>query len=66
MQYHKNIEKEEGLRLYTSFVEKCRQTLEPNAKCQEGNKHVKAGTYGNRQVFRTDTNAPYTHMIEFT
>ena len=61
MQYHKNIDKEEGMRLYQEFIHLCTATVkEQNPNCE-----VKCGTYGNRQVFRTDTNGPFTHLIEF-
>ena len=61
MQYHRNIDKEEGKRLYQDFVQLCNDMVkENNHACS-----VKSGTYGNRQVFRTDTNGPYTHIVEF-
>ncbi|XP_071161594.1 D-aminoacyl-tRNA deacylase 2-like isoform X1 [Mytilus galloprovincialis] len=61
MQYHKNIDKEEGKKLYDEFVQSCNDIVKQN----NPNVSVQSGTYGNRQVFRTDTNGPYTHMIEF-
>jgi D-Tyr-tRNAtyr deacylase len=61
MQYHRNIDKEEGKRLYQEFVQSCIETVNGN----NSNASVQSGTYGNRQVFSTVTNGPYTHMIEF-
>ena len=65
MQYHKNIDKDKGRELYEGFVKQCIDTVEKCPKCREHNKSVKYGTYGNVQVFRTDTNGPFTHLIEF-
>ena len=65
MQYHKNIAKDEGLNLYTKFVTLCQEMVIRSEKCQEKGTVLKFGTYGNRQVFQTNTNGPYTHLIEF-
>jgi hypothetical protein len=43
------------------FVQSCIETVNGN----NSNASVQSGTYGNRQVFSTVTNGPYTHMIEF-
>ncbi|XP_035529970.1 D-aminoacyl-tRNA deacylase 2 [Morone saxatilis] len=59
MQYHNNISKEDGLRLYGAFVSLCERELTAAAVT------VKHGTYGNRQVLKLDTNGPYTHLMEF-
>ncbi|XP_070699071.1 D-aminoacyl-tRNA deacylase 2-like [Pempheris klunzingeri] len=59
MQYHNNINKEDGLRLYGEFVSLCEKEL------SGANVTVKHGTYGNRQVLKLDTNGPYTHLMEF-
>ncbi|KAM9340999.1 D-aminoacyl-tRNA deacylase 2 isoform 2-T2 [Symphorus nematophorus] len=59
MQYHNNISKEDGLRLYSSFVSLCEKEL------TAAETTVKHGTYGNRQVLKLDTNGPYTHLMEF-
>jgi len=65
MQYHGNVQKDDGLRLYTAFVEKCTQLVD-NANAKTGKDCVvKYGTYGNRQVFSTETNGPYSHFLEF-
>ncbi|OWF45920.1 probable D-tyrosyl-tRNA(Tyr) deacylase 2 [Mizuhopecten yessoensis] len=65
MQYHKNIAKEDGKKLYANFVSLCEATLHMSEKAREQEKQVRAGTYGNIQVFRTDTNGPFTHLLEF-
>ncbi|XP_061889960.1 D-aminoacyl-tRNA deacylase 2 [Entelurus aequoreus] len=57
MQYHNNIGKEDGLRLYTAFVALCQQEV--------AGVTLKHGTYGNRQVLKLDTNGPYTHLVDF-
>lgn len=61
MQYHNNISKEDGLRLYSAFVSLCEKELTAAA----AGVTVKHGTYGNRQVLKLDTNGPYTHLMEF-
>ncbi|KAM4624742.1 D-aminoacyl-tRNA deacylase 2 [Polymixia lowei] len=76
MQYHSNVGKEDGLRLYSSFVSLCEKELQAAAaagKTGTGTTEagsgagvtVKHGTYGNRQVLQLDTNGPYTHLVEF-
>ncbi|XP_068607827.1 D-aminoacyl-tRNA deacylase 2 [Brachionichthys hirsutus] len=66
MQYHNNISKEDGLRLYGSFVALCEKELTAAASAGGGAQvAVKHGTYGNRQVLKLDTNGPYTHLMEF-
>lgn len=62
MQYHSNISKEDGSRLYGAFVALCEKEL---SAATGGGVTVKHGTYGNRQVLRMDTNGPYTHLMEF-
>ena len=63
MQYHNNIGKEDGLRLYSAFVSLCEKEMTAAAASAEVT--VKHGTYGNRQVLKLDTNGPYTHLMEF-
>ncbi|XP_054470500.1 D-aminoacyl-tRNA deacylase 2-like [Anoplopoma fimbria] len=63
MQYHNNIGKEDGLRLYGAFVSLCEEELKAASSSAEVT--VKHGTYGNRQVLKLDTNGPYTHLMEF-
>ncbi|XP_060919529.1 D-aminoacyl-tRNA deacylase 2-like [Labrus mixtus] len=65
MQYHNNIGKEDGLRLYGTFVSLCEKELTAAAASGEAEVTVKHGTYGNRQVLKLDTNGPYTHLMEF-
>uniref|UniRef100_A0A8C6SM51 D-aminoacyl-tRNA deacylase n=1 Tax=Neogobius melanostomus TaxID=47308 RepID=A0A8C6SM51_9GOBI len=60
MQYHNNVNKEDGLRLYEAFVGLCENELSAKE-----NVKVEHGTYGNRQVLKLDTNGPYTHIMEF-
>lgn len=64
MQYHGNIGKDEGLKLYETFVSLCQSEL---SSCKNSDilTEVKHGTYGNRQVLKLDTNGPYTHLMEF-
>ena len=65
MQYHNNVEKAAGLELYTEFVQTIKLVADTNEAWKEKGCVVVSGTYGNRQVLRTDTNGPYTHLIEF-
>ncbi|XP_069131212.1 D-aminoacyl-tRNA deacylase 2-like isoform X2 [Argopecten irradians] len=65
MQYHKNIAKEDGKKLYAHFVSLCEASLHMSERAREQEKHVRAGTYGNLQVFSTNTNGPFTHLLEF-
>ena len=65
MQYHRNINKEEGSLLYSKFVQMCQESMGKSDKCRETQTVVHAGTYGNRQVFSTRTNGPYSHILEF-
>ncbi|XP_072221248.1 D-aminoacyl-tRNA deacylase 2-like [Leuresthes tenuis] len=67
MQYHNNINKEDGLRLYQAFISLCEKELTAAVASVESAAEVtvKHGTYGNRQVLQLDTNGPYTHLMEF-
>ena len=65
MQYHGNIGKEDGLRLYQRFVSLCQAQLHAAGGAEGAGAEVKHGTYGNRQVLKLDTNGPYTHLMEF-
>ncbi|XP_044023671.1 D-aminoacyl-tRNA deacylase 2-like [Siniperca chuatsi] len=67
MQYHNNIAKEDGLRLYGAFVSLCKKEVAAAAASAGSGAEVtvKHGTYGNRQVLKLDTNGPYTHLTEF-
>ncbi|XP_019733796.1 D-aminoacyl-tRNA deacylase 2 [Hippocampus comes] len=59
MQYHHNVAKEDGMRLYARLVALCRQEV------TAAGVSVQHGTYGNRQVLHIQTNGPYTHLMEF-
>ncbi|KAI4791625.1 hypothetical protein KUCAC02_033892 [Chaenocephalus aceratus] len=59
MQYHNNIGKEDGKRLYDAFVSLCEKEVTSEEVT------VKHGTYGSRQVLNMDTNGPYTHLLDF-
>ncbi|XP_039597872.1 D-aminoacyl-tRNA deacylase 2 [Polypterus senegalus] len=65
MQYHANIGKEEGMKLYAEFVAQCEGEISSSSQCKEAGVVVKHGTYGNRQVLKLDTNGPYSHLVEF-
>ncbi|KAL4239054.1 D-tyrosyl-tRNA(Tyr) deacylase [Mactra antiquata] len=65
MQYHRNVNKETGLNLYTKFIQMCEDVMMKSDKCKERQTVVRYGTYGNRQVFSMDTNGPYSHVLEF-
>ncbi|KAF7649349.1 hypothetical protein LDENG_00142980 [Lucifuga dentata] len=66
MQYHGNVGKDDGLRLYDDFVSLCEKELLNVASAKtDAEVTVKHGTYGNRQVLKLDTNGPYTHLMEF-
>ncbi|KAM4723981.1 D-aminoacyl-tRNA deacylase 2 isoform 1-T1 [Anableps anableps] len=67
MQYHNNVSKEDGLKLYSSFVSLCEKELMAAAgeAGREAEVTVKHGTYGNRQVLQLVTNGPYTHLMDF-
>ncbi|XP_054881868.1 D-aminoacyl-tRNA deacylase 2 [Poeciliopsis prolifica] len=63
MQYHNNISKEDGVKLYSSFISLCEKEL--MAAGREAEVTVRHGTYGQRQVLQLDTNGPYTHLMDF-
>ncbi|XP_076315868.1 D-aminoacyl-tRNA deacylase 2-like [Tachypleus tridentatus] len=65
VQYHGLIEKDNGVKLYHSFVELCQHMVSNNPKSIEMGTIVKNGTYGNRQVLSVDTNGPFTHVFDF-
>ena len=65
-QYHNNVNKDLGLELYTKFVDLCKKyASEHPVWSAKGNLKVVNGTYGIRQVYSTETNGPYLHLIEF-
>lgn len=61
----KKVNKEEEKKLYRAFVDLCRKTVQGQEKSKDCSCDVKAGTYGNGQVFSNDINVPFTHLIEF-
>jgi D-aminoacyl-tRNA deacylase len=64
-QYHGNIEKEKGFILFNKFIELLEKNCKENTKWLEAGKTIQNGTYGNRQIYSTETNGPYLHLIEF-
>ena len=65
IQYHKNIDKDTGLKYYNMFIELINKYAGESAKWKEAGCRVESGTYGLRQVYSTETNGPYLHLIEF-
>lgn len=61
MQYHSNINKEDGKKLYHLLLEKIRDFM-----TTKHDSEVYGGTYGNLQVLSIDTNGPYTHVVNFS
>lgn len=59
MQYHMNVDKTLGEALYHRLCQGVRTAIEA---VSSGN--VKCGVYGARQILSTDTNGPYTHIVE--
>ncbi|KAK8753195.1 hypothetical protein OTU49_003188, partial [Cherax quadricarinatus] len=59
MQYHMNVDKVLGKALYQKFCQSVRTAVE---EVSSGN--VKCGVYGARQILSTDTNGPFTHIID--
>merc|ERR550532_3692675 len=47
MQYHNNIDKTEGLQLYSRFVDKCEHLASKSPPFTEVNCSIRCGTYGN-------------------
>lgn len=64
MQYHANIAKDEGQKLYTAFCDGCQRDLQC-ASSSEGSSRLKHGTYGNLQVLSMSTPGPHTHTFDF-
>eukprot|EP00045_Choanoeca_perplexa_P000595 m.15090 g.15090 ORF g.15090 m.15090 type:complete len:159 (-) comp10414_c0_seq1:151-627(-) len=64
LQYHGNINKEEGRHLYQAFVTQFEQALKEAVGDVDA--VVKHGTYGNIQRMRNLSNdGPFTHVLEF-
>lgn len=64
-QYHNNVSKDLGFELYNKFVDLMRKSAKQNEKWSKINCKIENGTYGIRQVYSTETNGPYLHLIEF-
>ena len=66
IQYHYNVNKDVGLELYEKFISFIKKFANENEKwAKSGTCKVENGTYGIRQVYSTETNGPYLHLIEF-
>ena len=65
IQYHKNINKDKGLEFYEQFTSLCKKYTSENLIWVQKECKVVHGTYGIRQVYSTETNGPYLHLIEF-
>jgi D-tyrosyl-tRNA(Tyr) deacylase len=65
VQYHKNIQKDKGLEYFNKFIDLCKKYANENEKWTQNNCKIEAGTYGIRQVYSTQTNGPFLHLIEF-
>lgn len=65
MQYHGNIDKTDGKKLYETLIENLKKIQSDNSQCLENDVHTQFGTYGNLQVLSVDTNGPYTHVLNF-
>ena len=63
-QYHCNVSKDKGEELYNYFLLSLQQTLNSNSKWVANGCKLFSGTYGIRQVYSTQTNGPYSHVIE--
>lgn len=65
IQYHHNINKDKGFELYNRFIELCKTYASENPRWKQSGCRVEAGTYGIRQVYSSETNGPFLHIIEF-
>ncbi len=66
IQYHNNVNKDIGLELYEKFICLCKKHTSENENWCKSKIDLKIvhGTYGIRQVYSTETNGPYLHLIE--
>ncbi len=64
VQYHGNVDRAIGQRLYETFVAALRTLSENHPKTSERDCGVLAGVYGARQVLAMETNGPYTHAFQ--
>lgn len=65
IQYHGNVEKGEGKKLYDLFLQNLKKTQESSELCKEYKVKTECGTYGNLQVLSVETNGPFTHIFRF-
>ena len=67
IQYHNNVNKDIGLELYEKFISLSKKYTSENENWCKSKIDLKIehGTYGIRQVYNTETNGPYLHLIEF-
>ncbi len=67
IQYHYNVSKDTGFELYEKFISLCKKYTSENENWRKSASKLKIehGTYGIRQVYSTETNGPYLHLIEF-
>jgi D-tyrosyl-tRNA(Tyr) deacylase len=63
IQYHGNVDKADGERLFAAFCETLRSLFRNHPKTSERGCRVRSGVYGARQVLAADTNGPYTHTF---
>ncbi len=63
-QYHTNIDKTKGEHLYQLFVDQCKARAASSAKWTKAGCQLKHGTYGIKQIYCSDTNGPFMHLIE--
>uniref|UniRef100_A0A3Q4I592 D-aminoacyl-tRNA deacylase n=1 Tax=Neolamprologus brichardi TaxID=32507 RepID=A0A3Q4I592_NEOBR len=64
MQYHNNISKEDGLRLYSAFVALCEKELNA-AVCTNAGVKVEHGLYGRKQEITLNSVEPQSVLLEF-
>ena len=63
-QYHGNVSKTDGARLYAAFVAALAETAAAADGWTEAGCRVRCGRYGARQVLSSTTNGPFSHVIE--
>ena len=67
MQYHYNVGKDLGFELYEKFVGLLKKYANENESWSKSADSLKIvnGTYGIKQIYSTETNGPFMHLIEF-
>ncbi|XP_043232388.1 D-aminoacyl-tRNA deacylase 2-like isoform X2 [Amphibalanus amphitrite] len=63
-QYHGNVSKADGARLYAVFVEALSETAAEVDGWSQAGCRIRCGRYGARQVLSSTTNGPFSHVIE--